>query len=64
MQRSESFHRKLGQVSLVVEPLVARQAPDKSLAAIVDFDKRLFALDAVLDHRLVSRPAARASRTR
>jgi hypothetical protein len=50
MQRSESFHRKLGQVSLVVEPLVARQAPDKSLAAIVDLDKRLFALDAVLDH--------------
>ena len=58
-QRSQVFDRKLDQVSIFVEPLVARQAPDKLLAAIVDFDKRLFALDAVLDHRLVSRPAAR-----
>ena len=63
-QRSQVFDRKLDQVSIVVEPLVARQAPDKLLAAIVGFDKRLFALDAVLDHRLVSRPAARASRMR
>jgi hypothetical protein len=51
-QRSQVFDRKLDQVSIFVEPLVARQAPDKLLAAIVDFDKRLFALDAVLGHWL------------
>ena len=50
MQRCQVFHRKLDQISLVVEPFVARQAPDKLLAAIADLDKRLFALDAVLGH--------------